>query len=327
MEKRSESIEEVLDFVEHAKMTKPYFKSMKIDVIAKELKYNRKKLKKILKLMQVLETAKIGAVLDYRKLGLDTYILEIKPKKTSNAFKVLELLSDFEGIFSAYLISSDCLTIKAKIKVKPKNLEKMLFELEKHLKGYAEPIVTIPVWKTYAEQCIPTSENMPTKTLKVDERDWEILKMLVRNSQVKLRDISKKLKISEPSVYSRLKRIRNSGVILGYEPTNIWKNVPKEMYKPRLMRTMITARIDPKEIPKVIDWILKSKYAPGLRSAYETYGEENFNFSIVTGKAMDLESFVEELVKKFSFRKLDVGVMLGMKWKHHALEYSHVKPD
>lgn len=326
MEKRSESIQELLDFIGYVKMTKPYFKSMKIDEMAKELKYNRKKLKKMLKLMQTLETAKIGAVLDYRKLGLDTYILEIKPKKAGNAFKVLELLSDFEGVFSAYLISSDCLTIKVKFKVKPKNLEKMLYALEKHLRGYTEPIVTIPVWKTYVEQCIPVTEKMPNKILKVDERDWEMLKMLVRNSQVKLRDISKKLKISEPSVYSRLKRIRNSGIILGYEATNIWKNVPKGQFNPKLMRTMISAKIDPKEIPKVIKWILDSKYAPGIRSAYETYGDENFSFSMVTGKVFELERFIEELTKKFNFRKLDVGVMLGMKWKHHALGYEFVKP-
>jgi DNA-binding Lrp family transcriptional regulator len=116
-------------------------------------------------------------------------------------------------------------------------------------------------------------------------------------------------------------------VILGYEITSIWKNVPKGQFNPTLMRTMLTAKIDPKEIPNVIEWILKSKYAPGIRSAYETYGDENFSFSMVTGKLWDLENFVEDLTKKFNFRKLDVGVMLGMRWRHHALGYEYVKPE
>lgn len=59
----------------------------------------------------------------------------------------------------------------------------------------------------------------------VDEVDAKIIKMLELDARISFREIAKKLKISEGTVYNRVKRLQGDGIIKGYsanvDPTKL----------------------------------------------------------------------------------------------------------
>ena len=53
---------------------------------------------------------------------------------------------------------------------------------------------------------------------KLDEKDHEILGMLMKDAKVSAKDISAKIESPITTVYSRIKRLEDAGVIKGYKP-------------------------------------------------------------------------------------------------------------
>ncbi|MFA5870193.1 MAG: Lrp/AsnC family transcriptional regulator [Candidatus Bathyarchaeia archaeon] len=56
-------------------------------------------------------------------------------------------------------------------------------------------------------------------TVNLDEKDREILRMLVNDAKVSAKDIGAKIDSPITTVYSRIKRLEDVGVIKGYKPT------------------------------------------------------------------------------------------------------------
>ena len=52
----------------------------------------------------------------------------------------------------------------------------------------------------------------------IDEKDKEILDMLMTNAKVSAKDISTKLEAPITTIYSRIKRLEDVGIIKGYKP-------------------------------------------------------------------------------------------------------------
>ena len=52
----------------------------------------------------------------------------------------------------------------------------------------------------------------------LDDKDKEILKMLIDDAKVSAKDISAKIDSPITTVYSRIKRLEDSGVVKGYKP-------------------------------------------------------------------------------------------------------------
>lgn len=61
--------------------------------------------------------------------------------------------------------------------------------------------------------------------LEVDEVDLKIIEMLEKDARMSFREIAKALDISEGTVYNRVKRMQEAGIILGYsakvDPTKL----------------------------------------------------------------------------------------------------------
>jgi Lrp/AsnC family transcriptional regulator, leucine-responsive regulatory protein len=54
--------------------------------------------------------------------------------------------------------------------------------------------------------------------ISLDEKDKEILTMLIENAKMSAKDISSKIDSPITTVYSRIKRLEDSGIIKGYKP-------------------------------------------------------------------------------------------------------------
>lgn len=54
--------------------------------------------------------------------------------------------------------------------------------------------------------------------VELDETDSAILRMLARDARVSLREIGKQLRVSASTVFSRIKKLEESGVVKGYKP-------------------------------------------------------------------------------------------------------------
>jgi Lrp/AsnC family leucine-responsive transcriptional regulator len=55
-------------------------------------------------------------------------------------------------------------------------------------------------------------------SVNVDEKDKEILRMLMEDAKVSAKDISARINSPITTVYSRIKRLEDAGVIRGYKP-------------------------------------------------------------------------------------------------------------
>ncbi len=55
-------------------------------------------------------------------------------------------------------------------------------------------------------------------TVTLDEKDREILGMLMEDAKVSAKDISSKIESPITTVYSRIKRLEDTGVVKGYKP-------------------------------------------------------------------------------------------------------------
>jgi Lrp/AsnC family leucine-responsive transcriptional regulator len=55
--------------------------------------------------------------------------------------------------------------------------------------------------------------------IKLDDSDREILRLLMENARMSLKEIAEKVFLTSPTVASRIKRMEDAGIIRGYQPS------------------------------------------------------------------------------------------------------------
>lgn len=53
---------------------------------------------------------------------------------------------------------------------------------------------------------------------KIDDTDWEILKILQKDARIPLTEVAKRLRMATSTVHERVRKMEHSQVILGYRP-------------------------------------------------------------------------------------------------------------
>ncbi len=57
---------------------------------------------------------------------------------------------------------------------------------------------------------------IPRRDIKIDERDRQILSLLLENGRIPLKEIGKRLGISDVAVKKRIDKLEKAGIIRGY---------------------------------------------------------------------------------------------------------------
>jgi len=87
-----------------------------------------------------------------------------------------------------------------------------------------------------------------SKTITLDDVDWEILKLLQQNSSRTYSEMGRQLKVAHSTVYERIKRMEQFGIIAGYTVA-----VNHEKLGIRPITAIMTVFTDPKLTEKVAE--------------------------------------------------------------------------
>jgi len=120
---------------------------------------------------------------------------------------------------------------------------------------------------------------------KIDETDKKIISLLMENPEISQSEIARHLKLSQPAIYTRLRRLKNCGIITRLVGVDLKKT---ELH---IAKIEITAK-DPQEITNFF-----SK-CPMCLNALITSGRHNVCLFLISEKLRAIECCVDYNIRK-----------------------------
>lgn len=124
-----------------------------------------------------------------------------------------------------------------------------------------------------------------SKSLKLDEINMKILRCIQEDPKIRIRDLSNKLNIPKSTVYYRLRKLEELGVIKGY---NVILDSEKLGFE-YLVVILVRGRYGPKYHEEIGKFLSKNPY---IQAIYYVLGETDF---VVIGKFPCKEKYMEFL--------------------------------
>jgi Lrp/AsnC family leucine-responsive transcriptional regulator len=131
--------------------------------------------------------------------------------------------------------------------------------------------------------------KVKSNTLELDAIDLEILKALQKDARQAYTDIGKHLGIAHSTVYDRIKRMEQYGIIKKYTAI-----IDAEKIGMKNIMAIMTVYTDPKESEKVAEKLCK---APQVLEVYTSLSEELLTIAKVMAESQEsLHSFIANYV-------------------------------
>ncbi len=123
----------------------------------------------------------------------------------------------------------------------------------------------------------------------IDDLDWAILRILQENARQTYTEIGRRLNLAHSTVYDRIKRLEERGVIRNYAVL-----VDPKKAGMKLLTAIVTIFTDPKESEKVAERLAKHKQ---VLEVFTSLSEELLIIAKVVAKDQEkLHSFIAEFV-------------------------------
>jgi Lrp/AsnC family leucine-responsive transcriptional regulator len=145
---------------------------------------------------------------------------------------------------------------------------------------------------------------------KVDDRDKSILSALQENARATLADVAARVGLSASSVYERVRKLEQAGVIKGY----------RAEIDPESLGLFVTALVsvmplDPKQPDDLPDRVLE--FAE-VEDCHSVAGDENYILKVRTRTTSDLEDLLRRLREKAGVHTRTT-VVLSTPFEHRPL--------
>ncbi|HOZ85049.1 MAG TPA: Lrp/AsnC family transcriptional regulator [Niabella sp.] len=137
----------------------------------------------------------------------------------------------------------------------------------------------------------PTKEKAAIGQVLFDNKDFEILRLLQKNGRISVKEIADTIHLSTTPVHERVKRLEQTGVIVGYAARLDAALLGKKL--------MVICHVSLREHNKVAGTkFIKSIIAlPEILECYSISGEFDFMLKVLTS---DMESYYDFHVNKLS---------------------------
>jgi Lrp/AsnC family leucine-responsive transcriptional regulator len=132
----------------------------------------------------------------------------------------------------------------------------------------------------------------PTNEILVDSTDRDILKYLAPNSDISILNLSEKTGLNTKTVISRIKKMKDLGVILGYKAVLDLEKLGFQYYK---IHCKLHA-IDSDTLQKIYSYIFNH---PNIVYRNEIIGGEDLDFEVQVKNVTALRNLLEEMKEKF----------------------------
>ncbi len=138
-----------------------------------------------------------------------------------------------------------------------------------------------------------------------DQLDHAILKELQSNGRISVADLARKIHLSSPAVYQRIKRLERAGVIKGYVAL-----VDREAAGYDLL-CFIRLSIQPHSKDSLGQFAAAVEVHPAVLECYHTAGSFDLLLKVVVRNQRELERFVnEQLMTIEGVERIDTSLVL-----------------
>ncbi|MDP2749589.1 MAG: Lrp/AsnC family transcriptional regulator [Nanoarchaeota archaeon] len=315
--KIKEELKQAVDFSNQIKSDgilvdiSPIYLSKKFSVPVNQVKKNLKSFKKY-------KIAKFGTTLNYQKLPIFNVVITIKsthPKYNSSLVKDLVMIPLVESV---YQISGTDATHFVRARVPTfEQISTLVSHIATKFKDKIELTETM-ITKKIIEEEQYFYENEPFKPEKLDEIDMKILSCLNSNAEMTLKEIGKKVDLREPSVYRRIKILKEKKIILGYNCIRRWVNIPAKLQP---IRAMLTMRIKAKEINEASVLNDIKKFSRVVFS-YEVFGRYSLIMLIDVDSPFVLYKMIDELSKNENLLEIQTYLVVNSLSTLWSMDYS-----
>ncbi|MFI0427914.1 Lrp/AsnC family transcriptional regulator [Mariniflexile sp. HMF6888] len=145
--------------------------------------------------------------------------------------------------------------------------------------------------------------------MNLDNLNWKILRCLQENARQSNAEIGRQVGISSPAVSERIKRMEDSGIILGY------KTVVSPLDMGYQLKAIITLHAF---IGKLKPFLEKVKTFDEVLNCYRITGNENIVMEVLLKNQKHLETFIDQLI---IYGETKTQIVLS-----HVTRYKEVKP-
>ena len=122
----------------------------------------------------------------------------------------------------------------------------------------------------------------------MDDKDFEILRLVQSNARLTADTISQEIGLSPPAVQKRLKRLRDTGVIENeiavLSPTKVGRE----------MTVIVQVMLERESRLNLDTFKRRMKSAPGVQQCYYTTGEADFILVVIVKDIQAYEAFTQE---------------------------------
>lgn len=145
--------------------------------------------------------------------------------------------------------------------------------------------------------------------MSIDNLNWKILNCLQKNARQPNTEIGRQVGISSPAVSERIKRMEDSGVILGYFA------VVSPFEAGYQFKAIITLRAFMGKLKPFLEIV---KTYEEVLNCYRITGNENFVMEVVLKNQKHLEAFIDQLIV---YGETKTQIVLS-----HVVKNNHIKP-
>ncbi len=142
----------------------------------------------------------------------------------------------------------------------------------------------------------------------VDSLDLKILEILLKNSRTPFRRIAKELSIGESTVYSRINKLLDLGVLKGFTILIDYSRLGLGV------ESFVEIKVEPKYLHKVVSDIAKIE---GISEIYEVSGEYPILTKIITSSNEELSKVIDMISSVNGVKEINVKYVLR---KHYETE-------
>lgn len=137
----------------------------------------------------------------------------------------------------------------------------------------------------------PLKEKVTIDAISLDNKDFEILKLLQQNARITVKEVADAIHLSTTPVHDRIKRLEQSGIIMQYAAMLNAAKLGKKL--------MVICHVSLREHNKIAgSRFIKSILAmPEVLECYSISGEFDFLLKVLT---TDMESYYDFHVNKLS---------------------------
>ena len=126
----------------------------------------------------------------------------------------------------------------------------------------------------------------------IDETDWKILRLLAPNARINIIDISEKLDLNEKTVISRIKKLEDKKIIIGYKTVFDLEKLNYLYYKIHFRLHNTTKEL-------FSDFKDHIKKHPNVIYDDEVLGGDNIEIELQVKDTNQLRSIIDEIKEKF----------------------------